>query len=231
VSNIVVPVSSRPKPDLRERALCLGPRELADVELLALVLGTGSDGESARSVAARLLDGAGTLADFARLGGHAISACRGVGPAKAARMVAALELGRRVTERALFGERIAIGSFDAVVEWGRPRLAPLDHEEVWLLSLDGRNGLRGAHRVAQGGVHACAVTPRDVLRPAVRDGASAIVLLHNHPSGDPSPSQDDVEMTRALSVAANVVGISLLDHVVVARGGASSLRDFGAISD
>jgi DNA repair protein RadC len=89
--------------------------------------------------------------------------------------------------------------------------------------------LLGATRIAQGGLHGCALTPRDVLRPALRDGGSAIVVIHNHPSGDPTPSPDDIKMTAALAVACDVVGIELLDHVVVARGGATSLREMGAV--
>jgi DNA repair protein RadC len=222
-------VIERPKPDLRERALCLGPEQLADIDLLAILVGTGSEGDSARSIAVRLLDSVGSILGIARLGGHGLAERRGIGPAKAARIVAALELGRRAGERALREQRTVIDSFDAVVAWGRPRLATLEHEEVWMLSLDGRNGLRGAHRVAQGGLHGCALLPRDVLRPALRDGASGMVMLHNHPSGDPAPSADDIHMTRALAMAAQVVGITLLDHVVVARGGAASLRDSGAL--
>jgi DNA repair protein RadC len=221
----------RPRPRLRERALLHGPEGLADVDLLTLLVGTGSEGESAGSVAARLLDSAGGIAGINRMGGHGLAERRGIGPAKAVRIVAALELGRRAAVRSLSEHREIISSFDAVVDWARPRLAALDHEEVWLLGLDGKNGLRGAQRVAQGGAHGCALLPRDVLRPAVRDGASAIILLHNHPSGDPTPSLDDVRMTRALASACEIVGINLLDHVVVAREGASSLRDLGALPD
>ncbi|HEX7669613.1 MAG TPA: DNA repair protein RadC [Polyangiaceae bacterium] len=221
----------RPKPDLRERALRLGAGELADVDLLALVVGTGSEGESARSVAARLLDDAGSVLGIARLGGLGLAHLRGIGPAKAARILAALELGRRATQHAFDERRAAIDSFDEVVNWARPRLVTLEHEEVWALSLDGRNGLVGAHRVAQGGLHGCALLPRDVLRPVIRDGASALVLVHNHPSGDPTPSAEDVRMTRALAAGASLVGLTLLDHVVVARSGAASLREFGAFDE
>jgi DNA repair protein RadC len=118
-----------------------------------------------------------------------------------------------------------VGSFEAVERWARPRLVALDHEEVWLLGLDGRNGLRSSRRIAQGGAHGCALTPRDVLAPALREGASAIVLVHNHPSGDPTPSPEDLAMTEAVARACQVVGIPLLDHVVVARSGAASIGD------
>ena len=208
-----------------------GPAAFSDAELLALLLGTGADGCSALALSTALLDAAGGLAGIRRLGAHGLAAHRGVGPAKAARIVAALELGHRAAIHELSERVEVLTSFEAVVAWARPRLGALDHEEVWLLALDGKNGLRSATRVAQGGVHGCALTPRDVLRPAVRDSASAIILLHNHPSGDPTPSIDDVTMTSLLASACDVVGIQLLDHVVVARGGATSLRDSGALGD
>ncbi len=111
------------------------------------------------------------------------------------------------------------------MRWARPRLAALEHEEVWLLSLDGKYGLKSARRIAQGGLHGCALLTRDVLSPALRDGASAIVLVHNHPSGDPTPSPEDIAMTRAVRAAGELVGIPLLDHVVVARSGARSIGE------
>jgi DNA repair protein RadC len=222
--------AARPRHRIRERALLEGPERLSDADLLALLVGTGSEGESALFIAARLLDHSGGLTGVARLGPHGLAERRGIGPAKAVRILSALELGKRAAERALSERRETITSFDAVVEWARPRVAALDHEEVWLLALDGRNGLRTVQRVGQGGLHGCALTPRDVLRPAVRDGASAIILLHNHPSGDPTPSTDDVQMTAALASACSIVGVELLDHVVVARGGAASLRDAGALA-
>jgi DNA repair protein RadC len=108
-------------------------------------------------------------------------------------------------------------------------LAPLDHEQVWLLVLDGRNRLKSVQRVAQGGLHGCALTPGDVLRPAVRDAGSAIVLVHNHPSGDPEPSPEDLVMTRRVATAGELLGVPLLDHVIVARNGESSLFELGAL--
>jgi DNA repair protein RadC len=180
-------------------------------------------------LASALLETLGGLEGLARASAHGIATRRGVGKAKAARVVAALALGRRATLGYLAERSTVLGSFDAVVEWARPRLAGLDHEEVWLLSLDGKNGLKAARRIAQGGLHGCALTTRDVLGPALRDAASAILLVHNHPSGDPRPSAEDLGMTRLLAGACEVVGVPLLDHVIVARGGASSLLEAGAL--
>ncbi len=202
---------------------------MGDVELIALVLGTGSAGEHVTKLARDLLDLTGGLEGLLRAAPHGLAARRGLGPAKATRLVAALELGRRATLSGLAHRNPVLGSFDDVVGWARPRLAGLDHEEVWLLSVDGRNGLKSARRVAQGGLHGCALTTRDVLGPALRDAASAILLVHNHPSGDPRASSEDISMTRSLAAACSVVGLPLLDHVIVARGGASSLVESGAL--
>jgi DNA repair protein RadC len=214
---------------LRERALRSGVQSLGDVDLLALLLGTGTEGQPALALAAALLASASGLAGVARMSAHALAESHGVGPAKALRLAAALELGKRAELCRLEQAPATIGSFAAVADWARPRLAALDHEEVWLLALDGRNGLKAARRIAQGGLHGCALTPRDVLQPALCEGASAIVLVHNHPSGDAGPSPEDVQMTRAVAAACELVGVPLLDHVVIARAGASSLLELGAI--
>ncbi len=212
-------------PELRERALLSGVQEMGDTELLALLLGTGGAGYSAEQLALSVLEAAGGIQGIARLGPHAFVSQRGVGPAKAMRLAAALELGRRSLVRSLGESRPLIDCFEAVVAWARPRLAALDHEEVWLLCLDGRSGLKASCRVAQGGLHGCALTARDVLSPAVRHAAAAILLIHNHPSGDPEPSPDDIAMTAHVAKCAQLIGIPLLDHVVVARSGARSILE------
>jgi DNA repair protein RadC len=214
---------------LRERTLLGELDRLSDADLLALVLGTGSAGERVTALATSLLEAAGGLEGLLRLAPHGITGRRGLGPAKAARVTAALELGRRAAVGGMALRTELFTSFDAVADWARPRLASLDHEEVWLLGLDGRNALKAARRIAQGGQHGCALSTRDVLGPALRDAVSGIVLVHNHPSGDPRPSVEDVVMTRELARACNVVGVPLLDHVVVARGGAASLVESGAL--
>lgn len=187
-----------------------------------MLVGRERSGAS-RAPAARLLDSAGGLAGIAVLGPRDIAAFAGVHETRALRLSAAIELGRRV--HIALGElcREPMSSYQEVESWARPRLSALEHEEVWLLCLDGRNALRSSRRVAQGGAHGCALTPKDILTPALKDAASAIVLVHNHPSGDPTPSPEDVHMTRAVAEACNVVGVPLLDHIVVARGGSRSV--------
>lgn len=209
----------------RERAARAGVGSLSDTELLVLLLATGAVGQPVACVAQALLADIGGLERLERVGAHRLAQQRGIGAIKATRVLAAIELGRRVTLRSLSDEREVVGSFEAVAAWARPRLAGLDHEEVWLLCLDAKNALRSARRIAQGGLHGCALRPADVLRPALEDAASGIVLVHNHPSGDPNPSAADIDMTQALLEACQILGVYLLDHVIVARSGATSLRE------
>lgn len=210
------------RPNLRERLFHQGPQALSTVELVALLLGTGTARFGVRELALQLLGDKGLDAPCLR-DVDALRRSIGVGDAKAARLLAALELGRRSQEVAISGRRIE--SLDDVASWARPRLAYLEHEELWLLCLDAKNSVKAEVMVARGGALGCSLLPVDVLRPAVRNGASALILVHNHPSGDPTPSRDDLRMTRALGHACRQVGVTLLDHVVVARSGASSIAE------
>ena len=216
-------------PRSRERGISNGFDTLGDAELVAVLLGTGEPGRTAGEVAAALIDRAGGLAGLAWLGPHALAAERGVGLAKAARVAAAVELGRRVVAQSIGAPRESLASSQAVAAWAAPRLAHLDHEQVWVLSLDGRNGLRTARRVAEGGLHGCSLRARDVLRAVVRDAASAFVLVHNHPSGAAAPSDEDLALTRALAEGGEVIGTPLLDHVIIAASRYASLFDLGLI--
>lgn len=228
----IIPLSNaqtRMHPNLRERSLRYGVGTLSDEDLVALVLSTGQSGSSVKEIAHRLLANAPGLAGIASMGMASLAGEYGIGPAKAARLAAALELGQRVFREAVEEPRLVLASVEDVQRWARPRLGALEHEEVWLLCLDAQNGLKAARRVAQGGLHGCALTPRDVLRPAVRAAASAIILLHNHPSGSPDPSLEDIEMTRQLALASQMLGMPLVDHVVIARNRASSLAELGVI--
>jgi DNA repair protein RadC len=139
----------------------------------------------------------------------------------ARRIAAAFELGRRAANDVAAPSRIT--SSADVAAWASSRLCGFDHEELWLLALDGRSRLRAVRCVAKGGLHGMGVRPADPLRIALRAAASGFVLVHNHPSGDPTPSAEDVTFTRRVAAAAAVVGMPLLDHVVVAREGFASV--------
>jgi DNA repair protein RadC len=211
----------------RERAIAQGLERLGDADLVAILLGTGGVGCPVTVLAAALLDESG-LEGLSRMPPARLAARPCVGPTKALRLAASFELGRRASAVRRF-PRPRLASSTEVADFLRPRIAHLDHEEMWLVALDGQNGARAARRVAQGGLHGCAVTARDILRVALGEAASAIVLVHNHPSGDPTPSAEDIAMTRVVADAAEVVGVPLVDHVVIAGARHTSLLDLGMI--
>ena len=214
----------------RERTLQGQSSQLNDAELLAVLLSTGCQGQSALATAAALLELAGNLKALRHLGPHLLAMQRGIGAAKAARIVAAIELGKRWWSLATTNNsNPQLHSFDSVVAWAREHLLALDHEELWTLALDGRNRLLHARCASRGGQHGCAVGARDILRVALRDGASGLIIVHNHPSGDPKPSAEDIAMTAALATACEAVGLPLLDHVIVAEQGAVSLFEMGTL--
>jgi DNA repair protein RadC len=209
----------------RERAVTDGMGALGTTDLVALVLGTGHAGMPVMVAAAALVDASGGVDGLARAGlGELVAR---VGPAKGARLAAAIELGRRAAEVPSGGERL--DSSRAVDAWARPRLAALDHEELWVVAVDGHQRIRAARRVAMGGLHGVHVAVRDPLRVAIREAGSAFLLVHNHPSGDPAPSAEDVAFTQRLARAADELGTPLLDHVVIARGGYVSMLDRGEL--
>ena len=218
-------MSAKPVFGPRERLVDVGVEALRDDELLALLLGTGSASESVGVLALRLLEEHGTLEGLARAGVGGISCRRGVGWAKAARVAAAIELGRRVSVSERRREVLRFPEASAVAAWADRHLSSLDHEELWVLALNAGNGLRAARRVAVGGLQGMFVSARDPLRIALREGASAFILVHNHPSGDPTPSAEDLGFTERVAHAADVVGTPLVDHVVVARGASVSMLE------
>jgi len=200
-------------------------------ELLAFVVAGASDaraGLSPADTATALLDrfgGAPGLARACAVDIEEVLVERGMRPARAveaARVVAgAFELARRA---AADGTPLrALTDSKDVAAWATPRLGALEHEELWLLALDGRSRLRAARCVAKGGLHGLGVRAADPLRHALRAAASGFVLVHNHPSGDPTPSTEDVTFTRRVADAAAMIGVPLLDHVVVAREGFASV--------
>ena len=208
----------------RERLEALGPEVLSDAELLALLLRTGSRGSDALAVASQLLAGHGGLAGLARAGARELAGAPGVGPAKSATLRASLELGRRLAARRLPAGS-AIRSPADVFRHFHPRLRDAAHECFLVVLLDGRHRVMRQELISQGTLTASLVHPREVFRPALRAAAAALVLVHNHPSGDPTPSREDHEVTCRLVRAGEILGVPVLDHVVVAERGYRSLRD------
>lgn len=212
-----------PRERLRER----GTESLDDAELLALLLRTGARGRPAEQLARELLGGCG-LHGLARAIPAELERQPGVGPAKAATLLAALELGRRLAQRRLHTGDAIRGPQD-VFRHFHARLRDAPHEQFHLLLLDGRHRLLREVMASRGTLTASLVHPREVFRPALREGAAALVVVHNHPSGDPAPSAEDREVTRRLVQAGALLGVPLLDHVVVAERGWVSLREQGEL--
>ena len=203
-------------------------RTLSVAELLGLVLQpTGA--RTAESQAAASLARAGGAAALAKCTPFELARLPGMGRRSAARVAAALELGRRVAH-ASDVPRPVLRDSRAVFELARSMmLTELVHEELWILAVDAQQRLRASACVARGGLHGLHVAVRDPLRFAIRNGASALIAVHNHPSGDPSPSAEDLVFTDRLAVAADTVGTPLLDHVIVAGERHRSLLDEGVI--
>ena len=180
------------------------------------------------AVAASLLEHHGGLHGLARAGGRELKAAPGMGPAKSASVCASLELGRRLAARRL-PPGTAIRSPADVFAHFHPSLRLVPHERFIALLLDGRHRVLREEVVSQGTLTASLVHPREVFRPALRESAAALILVHNHPSGDPTPSAEDREVTLRLVRAGDLLGVRVIDHVVVAERGFCSLKEEGAM--
>jgi len=212
----------------RERLRAQGVRALAARELVALLVGAGGASGSASVVAERILGAsAGSLRRLAALDPASLERVPGVGAATAARVLAALELGRRAAaEPPGTRERIQ-GPGDVHLRIG-PRLRDLPKEEFHALLLDNRHRMLREVLVTRGTLDASLISPREVFRLAVVEGATAVILMHNHPSGDPTPSPDDRVVTRQVAEAGRTLGIPVLDHVIVGDGRFAALAEFDA---
>ncbi len=217
------PVPDRP----RERLRTLGPGALATRELLALLVGSGTGGRSALDVASELLRTAdNSLRRLATTPAGTIERTPGVGPAVAARLAAALELGRRLAREGP-EERPRIRGPRDVYDRCAPEMRDLGHEEFRVLLLSTQHAITREVMVTRGVLDASVVHPREVFRVAIAENAAALLLVHNHPSGDPTPSAEDRAVTRQLADAGRVIGIPVVDHVVIGDGRFVSFADSG----
>ena len=207
-----MPLEERP----RERLLSNGSSALSDAELVAILLRTGSRGLSVVDLARRLLERWGGLAGLL---GSTPEALRtyGLGPAKSAAVLAAIEVGRRLA-RAQLPEREPLGNADAVARYLGMRYTVRDQEVMGALYLDTRNRMIGECELYRGTLNRAAAEPRAVLKRGLLQDAAGFILFHTHPSGDPSPSAEDLAFTRRIAQAGEVVGIRLVDHLILAAG-------------
>ncbi|MCI0343363.1 MAG: DNA repair protein RadC [Planctomycetales bacterium] len=192
------------------------------------MIGEGTPGETALDAARRLLASAGSLAGLASLSPKELSASRGVGPARAARILAALELARRLDGAPAADPPRLFHPADAYRHVA-PRLRRQSQETFLVLLLDTRNRVTAERPISRGTLDASLVHPRDVFREAIREAAAGIVLAHNHPSGDPEPSPEDVALTRRLAEAGRLLSIPVVDHLVLGSAGYVSFVERGLL--
>lgn len=197
----------------RERLLHRGPRSVGDPDLLAIILGTGVRDHPVMEVATELVHTIGGVAAISRASPHEMAQVRGVGLARAARITAAFELGRRAVE--ITQHKPALSSAEDVYRCVAPRLAGLAQEVVLAIGVDIRNGVLDIVEIARGSGGHVEVEPRDVFRVLIRMGAAGGIVVHNHVGADPDPSDEDRELTERLREAGRFLGIPLIDHVIV----------------
>ncbi len=217
----------------RERICRLGPEALSTAELLAVALRTGSGGKTALDLAGQLLgvgrEVAGPGRELGYLAGAPVEELcrvRGVGRAKAAQVKAALELGKRAAAE-VGRAGTPVRSPSDVGNLLIKEMRRLDKEQFRVVLLNTKNRMVGVELVSVGSLNESIVHPREIFKPAVRKSAAAVILAHNHPSGDPSPSPEDVDVTRRLIEAGRILGIEVLDHIVVGEERFVSMREAG----
>lgn len=214
------PIGERP----RERLRLYGAGNLSNAELLAILLRTGMVGENVVAMASRLLARFDGLGSLARTSFDELCAERGLSEAKACQVLAALELGRRVSSLAP-EDRVTISSPRDIANLFSAEMSLLEREELRVVLLNTKNQVLGVEKLYSGSVNSALVRPAEVFTPAVRRTCPAIVVVHNHPSGDPAPSREDIAMTKRLVDAGALLDIEVLDHVVIGHGRFVSMKE------
>jgi DNA repair protein RadC len=217
----------------REKLLKHGPTVLSDAEVLALLLGSGTrtnEGAiSAVELGRSLLQTYGSLHDVSQRKPKELTRIQGIGPAKAAKLTAAFEAGRRVESQRQQDDRVQVTCPGDVADVYGPLLRDLDKEVFKVVHLNTANVIIGDYTVSEGGLASSVVEPRGVFEQAILDDAAAVICLHNHPSGNPEPSREDIRITRKLAEAGETMGIPVHDHIVIAGTEHTSLAERGVI--
>ncbi|MER3472582.1 MAG: hypothetical protein C4335_00815 [Armatimonadota bacterium] len=217
-----LPVNERP----RERLVQFGATALSSAELLAILLRTGTSEMTAVQLGQHLINNMGSLRAIANARPDELAQVKGIGVAKAAQLLAAVELGRRIALEQM-GEQPAISRPDDVYALLHGDLRDEKQEHVVVLLLNTKNRVMRQITITKGTLDSSLLHPREVFREAIRHSASSIILAHNHPSGDPTPSSEDVQITRVIYQAGQLLGIELLDHVILGDGRWVSLKAQG----
>ncbi|MDR0853297.1 MAG: DNA repair protein RadC [Clostridiales Family XIII bacterium] len=214
-----LPSGERP----RERLMKHGSESLSNTELLALLIGSGMKDESAMVIAMRViakLDGG--ISGLLTASPEELGSIKGIGAATSCKLLAAAELGRRAS--AITDEKLVnIADPEVVAEMFMGEMKDLPQECFRTLLINIKGELIGTELIAKGGINTASVEPRDVFRPAIRRGAAAVILLHNHPSGNPEPSISDVDATKTMIDAGNTIGIRVIDHLIIGNNKFASM--------
>jgi DNA repair protein RadC len=213
---------------LRERLVGGGPEALADYEVLEYLLFAGMRQGDTKPVAKALLARFGTLANVLNADPASLQQVSGVGESSAAALKSVAIAARRMA-RAQVRERPVLSSWQALIDYLSIDMAHLTVERVRILYLDTRNRLIDDHHLGDGSIDEASIHPREVIRRAMDVGASALILVHNHPSGNPDPSQADIQVTRKIAEAGRLLGVTVHDHVIIGAEGHVSLRSKGLI--
>jgi DNA repair protein RadC len=220
-----MPVADRP----RERLQRLGVEALSAQEILAVILGRGIAGESVMVTAQRLLRQFGSLRVIAGASLEELSGVRGIGIAKAAQIKAAVELGARADGRGEASTKSPLKSPEDIADLVRNRLKNKKKEYFLAVLLDTKNHLIRVAEISIGSLDSSIVHPREVFKEAISASAAAVIFVHNHPSGDTAPSDDDIQLTRRLFEVGEIVGIEVLDHIIIADSAFLSMKREGLI--
>jgi DNA repair protein RadC len=215
-----LPLGERP----RERLLKLGSEALSAQEILAVILGRGTKGESIMMTSQKLLSRFGNLKGIANASMEELIQTTGIGPAKAAQIKAALELSRRLEADAGEKPQPVLKSPEDVAAEVKIQLKGKKKEHFLVLCLDTRNRLIHGKLVSMGSLDTSVVHPREVFKEAISSCAASVIFAHNHPSGDPEPSKEDIELTKRLAKAGEILGIAVLDHIIVCDESFVSLK-------
>jgi DNA repair protein RadC len=215
-----LPLNERP----RERLLKLGSEALSAQEILSLILGRGIKGESIMMTSQKLLSRFGNLKGIANASIEELTQTKGIGPAKAAQIKAALELSKRLEADVGEKPQPVLKSPEDVAAVMRSKLKGKKKEHFWVLCLNTRNKLINCKPVSIGSLDTSIVHPREVFKEAVSSSAASVIFVHNHPSGDPEPSKEDIELTKRLVKAGEIIGIDVLDHIIVCDKSYLSLK-------
>jgi DNA repair protein RadC len=210
----------------RERLAKLGPQALSKPELLAILLRVGVQGENAVQVGQRLLQAFGGLAGLQRASFAEVCQQRGMGSAKAAQVKAAIELGNRLRLETP-DEKPAIHSPADAAALVQYEMAGLNQEHLWVINLDTRNRMLNIEKVYVGSLNSSMVRVGELFKPAIQRNAASIIVVHNHPSGDPTPSPEDIALTKSIVQAGKLLDIELLDHLVIGQNKFVSMKERG----